>query len=300
MQVQKLDTFGGHRDGVYALEAGPEPTHFFSAGADGLVVRWRLDRPDLGELIARIAASVYALAFDPQTGLLWAGQNYEGLHLIDPATKTETQSLKLTAAAIFDIKLYKQTAFVALGDGVVVVLDTAQLAIRKHLKASGQSARCIAINPVEREFCVGYSDNTVRVFDLETYDLKRVIPAHLNSVFAAVYTPDFRYLVTGGRDAHLKVWDVEHGYTLQHDIVAHLFTINHLTFSPDGRLLATASMDKAIKIWDADTFRLLKVVDRARHAGHGTSVNRLLWTDYEQQLLSASDDRTISVWQMTR
>ena len=299
MQVQKLDTFGGHRDGVYALEAGPEPTAFFSAGADGQVVRWRLDQPDLGELMARVPASVYALAFDPATGLLWAGQNYEGLHLIDPATKTEIQSLKLTTAAIFDIKIYRQTAFVALGDGVVVVLDTNPLAIRKHLKASDQSARCIAVNPVEREFCVGYSDNNIRIFDLETYVLKRVIPAHLNSVFAVHYTPDFRHLVTGGRDAHLKVWDVEHGYALQHDIVAHLFTINHITFSPDGRWLATASMDKAIKIWDADTFRLLKVVDRARHAGHGTSVNRLLWTSYEQQLLSASDDRTISVWQTT-
>ncbi len=299
MQVHKRDTFGGHRDGVYALEAGPEPTLFFSAGADGQVVRWRLDQPDLGELIARVPASVYALAFDPATGLLWAGQNYEGLHLIDPATKTETQSLKLTTAAVFDIKLYKQTAFVALGDGVVIVLDTNPLAIRKHLKASDQSARCIAINPVEREFCVGYSDNNIRIFDLETYALKRVLPAHLNSVFTAHYTPDFRHLVTGGRDAHLKVWDVERNYALQHDIVAHLFTINHIAFSPDGRWLATASMDKAIKIWDADTFRLLKVVDRARHAGHGTSVNRLLWTNYEHQLLSASDDRTISIWQLT-
>lgn len=299
MQVQKLDTFGGHRDGVYALEAGPEPNQFFSAGADGLVVRWRLDQPDLGELIARIPASVYALAFDTGSRLLWVGQNYEGLHLIDPISKLEIQSLKLTSAAIFDIKLYRQSAFVAMGDGVVAILSTNPLAVRKYLKASDQSARCVSINPVEREFCVGYSDNTVRIFDLETYELKRVIQAHTNSVFTAVYSPDFRYLITGGRDAHLKAWDVERDYALLHDVAAHLFTINHVTFSPNGHLLATASMDKAVKIWDADTLRLLKVVDRARHAGHGTSVNRLLWTDYRQELLSASDDRTISVWQMT-
>lgn len=300
MQVQKLDTFGGHRDGVYALETGSTASQFFSAGADGLVVRWQLDRPDLGELIARIPASVYALAFDAASGLLWVGQNYEGLHLIDPVSKQEMQSLRLTASAIFDIKIYRKTAFVAMGDGVVAVLGTDPLAVRKYLKASDQSARCVSINPVEREFCVGYSDNTVRIFDLETYDLKRVIPAHTNSVFTAVYSPDFRHLITGGRDAHLKAWDVEHGYVLLHDVVAHLFTINHITFSPDGALLATASMDKAVKIWEADSLRLLKVVDRARHAGHGTSVNRLLWTDYKQELLSASDDRTISVWEMTK
>ncbi|HEU5146590.1 MAG TPA: WD40 repeat domain-containing protein, partial [Chryseosolibacter sp.] len=39
-------------------------------------------------------------------------------------------------------------------------------------------------------------------------------------------------------------------------------------------------------------------IDRARHAGHGTSVNKLLWTQYQDELLSASDDRSISVWQI--
>jgi hypothetical protein len=44
--------------------------------------------------------------------------------------------------------------------------------------------------------------------------------------------------------------------------------------------------------------KLLKVIDRARHAGHGFSVNKLLWTNHHNQLLSASDDRSISVWQI--
>ena len=299
MTVEKIDTFGGHRDCVYTLETGLESSQFFSAGADGLVVRWSLDRPDRGDLVANVPASIYALALHPVSQLLWVGQNYEGLHLIDTVHKKEVNSLKLTSVAIFDIKFYKQDAFVALSDGVVVVIDAEQIAIKKHLKASDQSARCIAINPVEREVAVGYSDHAIRIFDLATYELKQVIPAHTNSVFTLTYSPDFRYLLTGGRDAHLKVWNVEKNYLLQNDIVAHLFTINHLTFSPDGSLFATASMDKAIKIWDADTYRLLKVVDRARHAGHGTSVNKLLWTKYHQELLSASDDRTISVWQLS-
>lgn len=55
-------------------------------------------------------------------------------------------------------------------------------------------------------------------------------------------------------------------------------------------------MDKSIKIWEAATFRLLKVIDRARHAGHGTSVNKLLWLEYHDRLISASDDRTVSIW----
>jgi WD40 repeat protein len=293
--VTKIDTFGGHRDCVYTLTPGTDPGTFFSAGGDGLVVRWQLGKPDQGELLAKLPASVYSVTLQPDTGLLWIGQNYDGVHLIDPVQKEAVGSLNITTSAIFALDFYKNDAFVALGDGVVAVIDTEQRAVRRHLKASDQAARCLAINPVERELAVGYSDNSVRIFDLMSLTLTRVIPAHTNSVFAITYSPDYRYLITGGRDAHLKVWDVEKGYTLHQDIVAHLFTINRIAYSPDGRLIATGSMDKSIKLWDAETFRLLKVVDRARHAGHGTSVNSVCWLG-NQTLLSASDDRTISVW----
>lgn len=295
MIVTKIDTFGGHRDCVYALTPGPDAGTFFSAGGDGLVVRWQLGKPDQGELLAKLPASIYSTMLHPETGQLWVGQNYDGIHLIDPVQKREVNSLKLTTSAVFAIDFYKTDAFVALGDGVVVVIDTERWAVRRHLKASDQSARCLAINPVERELAVGYSDNSVRIFDLTTLELNRVIPAHTNSVFALTYSPDYRYLLTGSRDAHLNVWDVEKGYALHQSVVAHLFTINRIAYSPDGRLVATGSMDKSVKLWDAETFRLLKVVDRARHAGHGTSVNSVCWLD-GQTLLSASDDRTISVW----
>lgn len=296
LQVKKIDTFSGHRDCVYALQPSTEPKHFYSAGGDGMVVRWDLTRPDWGEVVAQVPASIYAMAFDEPQGLLWIGQNYEGIQVIAPLEKRVVFSAQLTTAALFDIVFFENQVFIALSDGVIIVLERSTFTVRKHLKASPQSARCMTINPITRELAVGYSDNFIRVFGIDELELRHTWQAHTNSVFTVSYSPDGHYLLSGSRDAHLKIWDATNSYTPHQEIVAHLFAINHLTYSPDHRLFATCSMDKSIKIWDATTFRLLKVIDRARHAGHGTSINKLLWTTFNNQLISASDDRRISVW----
>lgn len=296
LQVQKIDTFSGHRDCVYAIQPSDVSHRFFSAGGDGLIVQWDLTRPDWGEVVAQVPASIYALGYDHEQNYVWVGQNYEGIQVIDPQNKQIVASSQLTSAALFDIQFFENQAFVALSDGVVLVMERNEFAVRKHLKASTQSARCIAINPQTREVAVGYSDNIIRVFGIDNLELKYTLTSHENSVFSIHYSPDGRYLLSGSRDAHLKIWDVLDSYQLDKDIVAHLFAINHIAYSPDSLFFATCSMDKSIKLWDAKSFRLLKVIDRARHAGHATSINKLLWTKFNNQLISASDDKRISVW----
>ena len=78
----------------------------------------------------------------------------------------------------------------------------------------------------------------------------------------------------------------------------HWFTINEIVFSPDGKFTATASRDKTIKIWDANSFKLLKVIDAVRGGGHINSVNTLLWSKYNNWLISGSDDRSIIIWEI--
>jgi WD40 repeat protein len=77
-----------------------------------------------------------------------------------------------------------------------------------------------------------------------------------------------------------------------------MYAINHIAYSPTGDYFLTCSMDKSIKVWDATSFKLLKVIDRARHAGHGTSINKLLWTSFQDQIVACSDDRSLSVWKL--
>jgi len=298
VQVNKLHSFMGHRDCVYTLQSGDQPNLFFSGAGDGMVALWDLQNPGDGELIAKVPNGVYSLLHLADKKLLVVGQNFSGIHLIDYQNKKELASLQITSSYIFDLQSFENDLLIVTGEGTVIIADSEKWEVKKRIAISEKSARTIAINTTKGEMAVGYSDHAIRIFSLGDYELKQEIKAHQNSVFTVGYSPNGNFLFSGARDARLKVWDVNSNYTLAEEVVAHLYAINHLTFSPDGTHLATASMDKSIKVWSTADLKLLKVIDKGRHAGHGTSVNKLLWTSFNNQLVSASDDRTISAWDL--
>ena len=295
IQVNKLHSLSGHNDAIYALAEDMGKEFFYTGAADGMVVEWDMNHPKDGKLLARLENSVYALHVDSTRNWLFIGHNNEGIHVIDLITKKEIWNLKITSAAIFDIKIWGNHLYVGTGDGVVIVVHIDQKAVVKHLKLSEKSARVLAIHPFREELAVGLSDHSVKVFSLKDYSPIANLSGHTNSVFALDYSPNGEFLVSGGRDAQLKIWDTI-DYSFKENIAAHLFAINYLSFRKDGKFFATCSMDKSIKLWEADTFRLLKVIDKGRHAGHGTSINKLVWSKYNNQVIAVSDDRSISIW----
>lgn len=298
IEVNKLHSLTGHNDCIYALTEGCDPRFFYTGAGDGMVVEWDLDNPKDGKLIARLPHSVYALATDCLRNLLFIGHNFEGIHVIDLNESKEVWSLKLTDQAIFDIKVFGDEVYIGTGDGVLIVVDINSKTIKKHIKLSSKSIRVMSLAKGKRHLAVGLSDHTAKILDLsENFQPIANLKSHTNSVFALSYSPDESILVSGGRDAQLKFWETS-SYSLQENIVAHMYAINYLYFKEDGNLLVTCSMDKSIKIWDAAEKKLLKVIDKARNAGHGTSINKVIWSTYQDHVIAVSDDRTISIWQI--
>jgi WD40 repeat protein len=296
--VNKLHTLTGHNDCIYALTEGADPRYFYTGAGDGMVVEWDLDHPKDGVLLARLPHSIYALEVDPKRNFLIVGHNYEGIHVIDLEEKVESWSLKLSSAAIFDLKVFGDELFVATGDGVLIVVDMQLRAVKRQVKLSSKSIRVLAIAPEKKHLALGFSDHSIQVLDLAADGVPIArLEGHSNSVFALEYSPDAKILVSGGRDACLKFWNTDR-YLLEENVVAHLYAINYLSFREDGKYLVTCSMDKSLKIWDSTSRNLLKVIDKARNAGHGTSINKVFWSTYSGVIVSVSDDRSIAIWQI--
>ncbi|MCP4521744.1 MAG: WD40 repeat domain-containing protein [Cytophagales bacterium] len=299
IKVEKVHALKGHRGAIYSLASISNTSQFVSAGEDGFVVLWDTERSTDGQLLAKVPHSIYAMNFVEEKQLLIVGHNYEGIHLIDIKTKKEVATKKLQPAPIFDIQCFENSIFVAFGDGSVWKLSLEKLEVLQRWKFTEKSARSLAVRHDGSELAIGYSDHSIRIIDLKTNELSHELKGHTNSVFSVTYSPDHKHLLSVSRDATLKSWNILEEYKLEESVVAHMYTINHLTYSQNGKYFATCSVDKSIKIWDASKLKLLKVIDKGRHAGHGTSVNKLLWDTHNNHLISGSDDRSISTWNLT-
>jgi WD40 repeat protein len=299
MDVQKIHTCTGHRAAVYALAPGRDERHFFSAGGDGWVTEWNLDEPDLGKLAAAVETQIFSLCRLTDNRLV-AGNMNGGVHWIDREYPDKTLNVQHHKKGVYDIIAARNWVFTVGGDGVLTRWDAEKGRTVESFQLSNQALRAISFSEKRRELAVGASDNSIYLLDAETFELNTTLKnAHKNSVFTVAYSPDSQFLLSGGRDAMLHVWDLENPQSAIRNPQspsqpAHLFTINHIVFSPDGKLFATASRDKTLKIWDVRTFQLQKVVDTIRHGGHINSVNRLLWLP--DCLVSCGDDRTVMLW----
>ncbi len=296
MHIRKKFVCSGHRAALYALARDREDRHVITAGGDGWLVDWDLDDPETGRVIASVETQVFSLLTLPGRGWVVAGNMNGGVHWIDLEHPAQTRNIQHHQKGVYDIQTAGQWLYTAGGDGVLTRWDAGTGATVESFQLTNRALRAIAISGVRSEMAVGASDGAVYLLDLETLALKNTIPkAHLPSVFALAWSPDATHLLSGGRDAMLRVWNRQKEPALVSEQPAHWYTINHIVFSPDGKYFATASRDKTVKVWDAGSFQLLKVLDTIRDGGHINSVNRLLWLP--GCLLSVSDDRTMIGWE---
>lgn len=154
----------------------------------------------------------------------------------------------------------------------------------RWLATAGWMDSSLALEP-----CCG----DIRLFDYATGRLVALLKGHDNSVYDLAFSPDGRYLASGGADQVAIVWDVEKRAEIVRldDQKGHRDRIIQLRFLNNARDLVTASYDGTVKLWSVEQRRLVGELTR-----HTAPIYAMTVSADEQRIASADAQGNIHIW----
>lgn len=297
MKYKLRHVLKGHSGPVYTLAGRSGERSVYSGSSDGVVARWNIEDGVPEAFSVRTGKPVFSVLF--KDNLLFAGQGEGGIHVVDTAVRKEVRFLKYHRLGVFSIAAIEKESIMlsAGGDGHLCIYDANDFRLLNSIEISSMKLRCIEPTPDEGHVVIGGSDGYLRLFDTSYFNEVQAFKAHEGGLYSARFLSGST-LVTGGRDAHLRFWQLEGGrLSAKQAVPAHNFAIYDIAYHREKNLMATASRDKTAKIWAMDD--LVNPVRLARNKGdgHTHSVNAVHFSNSGEYLVTAGDDRTLLVWE---
>jgi WD40 repeat protein/energy-coupling factor transporter ATP-binding protein EcfA2 len=169
------------------------------------------------------------------------------------------------------------------------------------------SVLAVAVMPDGKRAISASSDNTLRVWDIESGKKLQTLKGHTDAVDAVAVTPDGKRAISGSWDDTLKVWDIESGEEIQtlkgHTewvyAVIHLMKVlkgntifvSAVAVTPDGKHAISASRDKTLVVWDIESGEEIQTLK-----GHTEWVQAVAVTPDGKHAISGSSEKTLRVW----
>jgi WD40 repeat protein len=203
-------TLTGHEELVVAVAFHPENKQLASAAEDKLIILWDPDKKSQLHVLKGHTATVRALAYSPDGKRLASGGGDTVVKLWDTESGKELATLKGPTRDVSSLAFTPDGKRLAAGslDGTVKVWDLADNN-KEVLNLKGFSGiLAVAVNRDGSRLAAAGWDQAVALFDPAGQEVFS-FPAEPRTVTSMVFSPDGRYLATGGLDNLVKIWDTE-------------------------------------------------------------------------------------------
>ncbi len=270
------------------------------AGSDGLIRVWQHNLASEAHTFRGDPQLVYAVAFNPDGGLLASAGLSGRVSLWNSSGGLESRTLRapvsLQAVAFGPAGRWLAAAGRGPDDGVLVWdLEAPQHPPARYTGHAG-TVQCVAFSADGHYLASGGDDRTARVVDRNAPDRPPlVLQGHGGPVSALAFRPDGMVLATASNaDDAIRLWDLQTGslYKLLH---GRTNGVQAVAFSRDGRRLAAAGLGGVVSVWD-----LPAGTEPVLLTGHKGWVNAVAFSPDGKQLASAGNDKTTRVWDLAR
>jgi len=167
--------------------------------------------------------------------------------------------------------------------------------VHKYVRADGSSQKPYFQNSLITHLCLplNHQPETIDIIPgiiLPKIDKIQIDKTHITKLSSVVFSPNGRYLLSGGKDKKLWLWNLKSG-RLVRTFVGHSDIISSVAFSSDSRYAISGSRDRTVRIWNVSNGRLLDT-----YRGHNGFVSSVNFSSDGSYVLSGSYDKTLQYW----
>lgn len=167
------------------------------------------------------------------------------------------------------------------------------------IAATGDQNWGITVNQDGDQMAVAQHSGVVKVWDLPTGAMTKVLEGHTNVAWCVALDLDGKLLASGSAtekaDAgQIHIWDLATG-KLKHQLTGHRSLVRSVAFHPNGKWLASSSTDGSIILWDVISGRSLGLLHQ-----RDQMVAKLSFRPDGKYLAAACADNQVAVWEFDR
>jgi len=303
-------TFIGHNAAVEAIEVDEEHNILVSASRDKTALVWKLNRTheSWAQQFTRLTGHnhfVSAISLTRDTSHLLTASWDNTLRLWDLSTR-QTKKLFLDHKKdVLDVKFSPDNRRIisASRDNTVKIWN-----ILGECKATipGDSwATSVACAPMESEnspltIAIGYWNGIVKIYEIaDSCTLKQTLNAHEGRCTCVAFTPDGKWVITGGSDRKVVMWVTESGAkTLSFNAPA---PVSAIAACPSQAWICAATYE-GIAVWDIQAKAQIDLVQPnfkplgKREAGRTPDCTCITWSHDGSIMYSGYNDGSIRAW----
>ncbi|MEL7120685.1 MAG: hypothetical protein AAFO07_14635 [Bacteroidota bacterium] len=147
LTIDKQAHLTGHNASIYALAPFSTSNTFLSAAGDGWIVKWDLDDPEMGRLLAKVETQVFSLAYLHEYELVIAGNMNGGVHWINTQNLSDAKNVAHHSKGVFGIQQVGKYIFTIGGGGLLTKWSIDGMRTLESLHLSNRSLRSICYVP---------------------------------------------------------------------------------------------------------------------------------------------------------